>query len=131
MTTETPATGAVAWCDITVPDASALRDFYAEVTGWRPEPVAMEGYDDFNMVLPGSGEPVAGVCHARGENAALPSQWLIYIAVPDLAMSVRKALERGAEQIAGSAQAGAEGGYCVLRDPVGAVFALYQPVAAD
>jgi uncharacterized protein len=33
--------GTVAWHDITVPDAERLRDFYAAVVGWRPEPVDM------------------------------------------------------------------------------------------
>ncbi len=118
--------GTVAWCDITVPDASTLRDFYAEVVGWRPEPVAMDGYDDFNMVKPATGEPAAGICHARGSNAAIPPQWLVYITVPSLTASVAKALELGAEHLSGPTEAGDEGGFCVLRDPAGAIFALYQ-----
>jgi predicted enzyme related to lactoylglutathione lyase len=31
----------VAWQDLTVPNAEAIRDFYAVVVGWRPEPVDM------------------------------------------------------------------------------------------
>lgn len=131
MTTETPVMGTIAWCDITVEDATALRDFYAEVTGWRPEPVAMDGYDDFNMVKPETGEPAAGVCHARGNNAAIPPQWLIYITVPDLTASVAKALKLGAEHVSGTTEVGAEGGFCVLRDPAGAIFALYQLGSGD
>lgn len=126
MTTEQPAMGTIAWCDITVPDASALRDFYADVTGWRPSPVVMEGYEDYGMMKPGSDEAAAGICHARGANAALPPQWLIYITVPSLKESVEKALSLGAAHIAGSTEAGDEGGYCILRDPAGAAFALYQ-----
>lgn len=126
MTMEKPVMGTIAWCDITVADASSLRDFYAEVTGWRPEPVAMDGYDDFSMVKPETGEPAAGVCHARGVNAAIPPQWLIYITVPDLASSVARALELGAEHISGATEAGDAGGFCVLKDPAGALFALYQ-----
>lgn len=130
MTAESPVPGVVAWCDITVPDAVALRDFYADVTGWRPQPLAMEGYDDFNMMLPGSDEPAAGICHARGQNADLPPQWLIYIAVPDLGASAQKALDRGAVHLSGALEAGDDGGYAVFRDPAGAAFALYQAGAA-
>jgi len=38
--------GAIAWIDLTVPDAESLRDFYAAVAGWTPSAVAMDGYDD-------------------------------------------------------------------------------------
>jgi hypothetical protein len=32
----------------------------------------MGTHNDFNMLRPGSGKPVAGICHARGPNANLP-----------------------------------------------------------
>lgn len=122
--------GAISWADITVPDASALRDFYAAVAGWRPEPVDMDGYSDFAMISPDTGMGVAGVCHARGKNAAVPPQWLIYITVSDLRASVETALSLGATVVTGDPDAPPEGGYCILRDPASAVFALYQAPAA-
>jgi predicted enzyme related to lactoylglutathione lyase len=130
MSNDSIPAGAIAWSDITVADAEGLRDFYSAVTGWRTEPVAMDGYDDFNMISPETGEPVAGVCHARGENAGLPAQWLIYITVPDVAARVRRALELGGSVVAGDPEVSDDGGYCVLRDPAGAVFALYQTAKA-
>ena len=65
----TVETGKIGWIDITVDDATGLRDFYARVVGWKPEDVGMGDYSDFNMTMPGSGEPAAGICHARGGNA--------------------------------------------------------------
>lgn len=73
--------GKIGWLDISVKDASGLRDFYSKVVGWKAEPVDMGGYDDYMMGMPGSGEPAAGVCHARGSNTDMPRQWLIYIFV--------------------------------------------------
>ena len=35
--------GKVGWIDITVDDASGLRDFYSKVVGWQPENVGMGG----------------------------------------------------------------------------------------
>ena len=78
----------VGWVDLTVREAEPLRDFYSDVVGWRPEPVSMGEYSDFNMVDPTSGVPVAGVCHARGVNADLPPVWMVYFAVPDLDASL-------------------------------------------
>jgi hypothetical protein len=49
--------------------------------GWRPEPVPMRGDGDFNMLAPANGQPAAGICHARGPNASLPPQWLMYVVV--------------------------------------------------
>ena len=61
----TPKPGTITWQDLTVGDAEALRDFYAAVVGWTPEPVKMGDYADFTMKA--DTEPVAGICHARGQ----------------------------------------------------------------
>jgi predicted enzyme related to lactoylglutathione lyase len=116
----------IGWTDLTVPDAEGVRDFYAKVVGWRVEPVEMSGYSDFTMVSPGTGQGVAGVCHARGSNEGLPAQWLIYVIVEDIEASMRHCRELGGEVIAGPKSMGAAS-YCVIRDPAGAVCALYQP----
>jgi hypothetical protein len=76
--------GQVGWIDLTVPDAEAVRDFYQHVTGWTASPVDMGGYQDYCMNPPGAGQPVAGICHARGVNAGLPPVWMIYITVAEL-----------------------------------------------
>ena len=120
-----PKSGSIGWVDLTVPDASGLRDFYCSVTGWNSDNVDMGGYADFNM-LDADGNPVAGVCHARGGNADMPPCWLIYIVVEDIDKSVEACENGGGEIIAGPKSMGAAR-YCVIRDPAGAVCALYQP----
>ncbi len=121
-----PPVGAITWTDLTVPDADRLRDFYAAVAGWTPAPLDMGGYADYVMSQPGDGTPVAGVCHARGANADLPAQWLVYITVADLDRSMARCRELGGEVISGPRAMGA-GRFCVVRDPAGAVAALAQP----
>lgn len=121
-TTQPP--GMIAWTDLTVADAEAIRDFYEAVTGWTPEPVRMGDYSDFVMNADGQG--VAGICHARGHNADLPTQWLIYITVEDLDDSIDECVRLGGSIVA--APRGLLGGrFCVIKDPAGAVCALYQP----
>ncbi|MBK7405020.1 MAG: VOC family protein [Phycisphaerales bacterium] len=116
--------GAISWHDLTVPDAAPIRDFYSAVVGWEAEPVDMGGYADFAMTSGGS--PVAGVCHARGANADLPAQWMMYITVADLDASLARARSLGGEIVAGPKASGTAR-YAVVRDPAGAVCALYQP----
>jgi uncharacterized protein len=126
MSTST-AVGTVNWFDLTVPDAVALRDFYRAVVGWSASEVAMGGYDDFCMHPVDSSAPVAGICHARGANTDLPAQWLIYITVADLDASLVRCVESGGEVLAGQRGLGSQGRFAVIRDPAGAVAALYSP----
>ena len=127
-TDDTAQTGRVARTDLTVPDAERLRDFYVDVVGWQAAPVDMGGYADFAMHRPG-GEPVAGVCHARGPNADLPPVWLIYINVDDLDASLARCRDGGGAVLAGPRGLGDTGRYAVIRDPAGAVAALFEPAS--
>lgn len=118
--------GTIAWHDLTVENADEVREFYRRVVGWRPEPVELDGYQDFNMRLPRGRDAVAGVCHARGSNADLPAQWLMYVIVPSLDASLEACREEGGEVVAGPRGLGGSR-YAVIRDPAGAVCALYEP----
>ena len=122
---ERPEIGSITWSDLTVPNAESVRDFYSSVAGWKPQPVSMGDYDDFNMTAPASGSPIAGICHARGGNADLPPQWLVYILVEDLDVSMDQCRAQGGEVISGPKGMGGSR-YCVIRDPAGAVAALFQ-----
>ena len=122
---EFPPVGAIAWADLTVDDAPAVRDFYAGVVGWQADEVSMGDYADWSMG-PAGGDPVAGVCHARGANAGLPAQWLIYVTVPDLDHSLAECARLGGAAVTPVRDMGAYGRMAVVRDPAGAVMALVQ-----
>ena len=49
--------GTIGWIDLTVEDCEGTREFYQQVIGWEKHPVAMDGYDDYAMLPPGSKEP--------------------------------------------------------------------------
>jgi len=53
-----PEVGTIAWQDLTVENATEIGQFYAEVVGWKAEPVDMGGYSDLNMSGPDSGNPL-------------------------------------------------------------------------
>ena len=121
-----PVIGAIAWTDLTIEDAEQVSEFYAAVAGWKPEGVDMGGYNDFNMTLPDTGHPVAGICHSRGVNADIPPQWMIYVNVENLDASIRECNSRGGRVVAGPKGMGSMGRYCVIADPAGAVMALFE-----
>ena len=117
--------GTVFAVDLTVNDAAGVRDFYKGVVGWQDSPVSMGEYDDYQMKPDGAEAPVAGICHARGLNAALPPTWMIYIVVEHLEHAVAQCQALGGKVLipprpeTGNVMA-------VLQDPAGAVFTVYQ-----
>jgi len=113
------------WIDLTVEDAATVRDFYSAVVGWTTDEVDMGGYADFSMNTPGSGTTITGVCHARGVNADMPPAWMPYFTVADLDASIERCRELGGEVVVAPRTLG-EGRFCVVKDPAGAVAALYQ-----
>jgi len=119
--------GCISWLDLTVADALATRDFYAQVVGWSVQDVEMEDagerYADYNMLVD-DGSPAAGVCHARGVNLGLPAIWMIYLPVGDLAESLRLVREGGGEIIKATQETDGTYASAVVQDPVGACLAL-------
>ena len=119
-------TGKIGWIDITVDNANGLRDFYADVVGLVPDAVSMGEYDDFNMTMPASGEPVCGICNARGGNKDLPGGWMVYFVVDDVDASAAACTAKGGNILV-EPRGLAGGRFCVIEDPSGATAALYQP----
>ena len=117
--------GRVSWVDIAVPNAEKVRDFYSRVIGWTSKEHDMETYFDYEMKDPATDETVAGVCHAQGMNAHLPPTWIVYFTVANLDESLAGVSEMGGEVVGEVRGYGADR-YAFVRDPAGAVCALYQ-----
>ena len=69
---------------------------------------------------------MAGVCHARGANADLPAQWMVYIVVETIDTSRKHCEELGGKLLTPVKDMGGQGRYCVIQDPAGAVAALWE-----
>lgn len=119
------AYGKLGWLDMTVPDAESLKGFYEAVCGWTAEPADMGGYSDYTMMDTG-GDAVGGICHTRGPNADMPPGWLPYFTVPSVEQAVLQATERGGDILVGPKAVGDDGAMAVVKDPSGAMFALWQ-----
>lgn len=117
--------GTVGWIDLTVEDAAGVRDFYQNVVGWDHSSVSMDSYDDYAMHAPGDAEPVTGICHSRGTNAEMPPAWIVYFIVENLDESIQACIECGGVVVSGPRAMGKDR-YCAIKDPAGAVCALYE-----
>lgn len=117
--------GSIVWRDLTVSDADGARDFYSQVVGWDVKPQPQGEYDDYEMVATDSGETVAGVCHARGDNANLTPQWLVYVVVGSVADSAVRCEAMGGKVVDGPRLMG-DKPFCVVQDPAGAMLGLIE-----
>lgn len=122
-----PQIGAVEWYDLTVKNADKIKDFYSSVIGWKSSPVEMSDadgqYNDFNITYPDSNETVTGICHARGVNGNIPTQWLMYVRVKDVNESAQLCLQQGGRVIEEPRSMGSSQ-FCIIEDPEGAILAL-------
>lgn len=125
MSMDNPQPGQIVWTDLTVPDATAIRDFYQAVVGWEADDHPMETHTDFDIRIPGTDRAIAGICHALGPNEGIPAQWLIYIIVSDLHASLNACKARGGKVIKEMRSEGMPP-IAIIQDPAGAVTALYQ-----
>jgi hypothetical protein len=117
------APGALCWNELATRDPETAKTFYTELLGWSYQ--QMEGGMPYWIVF--VGERSNGGIRPIGDDmpAEVPAHWLPYFAVDDLEKSTASAAERGGEVLAPPMQAG-EFKFSALRDPAGAVFALYE-----
>jgi predicted enzyme related to lactoylglutathione lyase len=115
--------GKILWHDLTVENATEVRNFYKQVVGWDSENISMKDYDDYTVTSPTDGETVGGVCHAKGSNSAIPPQWLMYVQVKSVHDSVKSCTELGGKVLDGPRIMSGQQ-FCVIQDPAGAVMAL-------
>ena len=118
-----PVIGQIEWLDLTVNDASRVKNFYSSVVGWKSDDVDMGSYSDYSIHTHEGRDAVAGICHARGPNANLPSQWLVYVRVASVQESADTCKRLGGEVLDGPRRMGGSN-FCVIKDPEGAVMAL-------
>ncbi len=118
--------GTIISADLTIHGADEVRDFYKEVIGWEHVNIQMGDYSDYLMTTK-AGVPVAGICHQAGENAGLPTVWMVYFQVKDLAQSMEACRKLGGKVLREPQGEGIECGcFAVIEYPAGAICALCQ-----
>lgn len=115
--------GGVSWIDLTVEDATKVKDFYKSVIGFDVESISMGEYNDYVMKSPDEPNSQVGVCHARGSNSNIPPQWLVYFNVSDVDEAAQKCIASGGRVIKEKCDMG-DFYMCIIKDPAGAIAAL-------
>ena len=121
----TSSVGDMAWLDLSVNNATEVKDFYQHVIGWKTEEISMGDYNDYAMLSPITGDAVSGICHAQGVNNDLPAAWLPYFLVENIEQAVAQVTTNNGQLLTEIKSMGADK-YAVIKDPAGAVCAIYQ-----
>jgi len=117
--------GDMAWLDLTVANATEVKGFYQNVIGWQADETSMGEHNDYTMKSPVTGDAVSGICHSKGINSDMPAAWLPYFLVVNINDSILAVTTQGGELLTDIKLAGKDQ-YVVIKDPAGAVCALYQ-----
>jgi predicted enzyme related to lactoylglutathione lyase len=115
--------GALTWADLVTPDPDAAARFYGEWLGWTVEEIPdAQGY----RVIRNGDRPNGGMLPLRPElmGPDVPPNWMPYFGTEDLGAARARAGELGGRTLVGPIDVPA-GGFAVVADPQGAVFALW------
>jgi predicted enzyme related to lactoylglutathione lyase len=119
--------GALCWADLNSNDPEKSARFYSDWLGWTYD----TGEDGYRHIINGTdrGNMIGGIPPRMHAPPGTPSNWMPYLNVTDCKATTAKAVQLGASAIMPAELMPDVGTIAVLKDPQGAVFALYQQVA--
>jgi uncharacterized protein len=109
--------------ELSTTDLPKAKSFYGELFGWKLEDMPM-GDQTYTMI--GVGDDGVGGGMMQVPMAGMPSAWLAYVLVDDIAKSTAKAKQLGAQVMKDVTEIPNMGSFSVLVDPTGAAIALWQ-----
>jgi uncharacterized protein len=121
------APGALCWNELGSPDLDGSAAFYGELLGWTTTP--MEGADPPYLVIKTADGHTNGGIRPPAPPGT-PPFWLVYFATADIDASLDDVTRLGGSVLVGTTDIGIAK-IAVVRDPQGAVFALYDGALED
>ena len=115
------------WVELVTSDSDAAKSFYSQLFGWEYEDNPM-GPDMVYTMIKLNGKDVGGLYKMSGDMTAqgIPPHWLSYISVTNADETCEKMKAAGATIINGPFDVSTVGRMAVVKDPTGAVFAIWQ-----
>lgn len=122
-----PKHGQFYWVDLSLENPVEVLNFYQNLFGWKPFEVPMkegdENYVDYGMAIDPE-TPGGGICHNRGKNAGLPSQWIPYFHVDDVSESLQICIENGGRLVKEYLKKDGSIQFVIVNDPKGNIFGM-------
>jgi len=122
-------TGRFVWHELLTTDMEAAKKFYLPLTGWT-NAIWEGGGKPYTMWMTGN-RGLGGIMTLPPEAQAqgAPPNWLAYIATPHVDTTVARSKEMGGEVVVDIMEIPTVGKVSILKDPQGAVFAVYTPAS--
>lgn len=112
------------WDQLLTSDAARAGPFYSAVFGWRVQTVPMGPLGTYHLFKRGALD-AAGMLQMPAQ-AAAPSHWLGYVAVPDVDACALAIRELGGKLWVEPSDIPGMGRFAVAADPQGASFAIFR-----
>jgi len=109
--------------ELTTHDLPKAKEFYKALFGWQLQDTPMPDGKTYTMINVGEG---TGGGMMTAPDPGIPPHWLPYVAVDDLAASTKRAKDLGATMIMENIPVAEYGKFTILKDPTGAVIAMWQ-----
>jgi hypothetical protein len=119
--------GTFCWHELGTRDAAAARAFYCTLFGWTARDQPMPGdCGTYTLLRAGDGE-VAGMYQLDGPRfEGVPSHWMAYLWVDDVAATAGKVAALGGTVVAPPMDVPGVGDIAIAQDPTGAHFGLFH-----
>jgi len=122
-----PVPGDFCWEELGTRDAAAAKAFYQALFGWSMEDHEMPDGTGCYTMIRHQGDDLAGLYQLQGPAfAGVPSHWMSYVLVADVEAAATRVRELGGAVVQGPMDVQGVGRMAVLRDPQGAMLALFQ-----
>jgi predicted enzyme related to lactoylglutathione lyase len=112
--------------ELTTTDTGKAKTFYGALFDWKLDD--MEMAPGFTYTMIGVGEGTGGGM-MKTPAPGVPTAWLPYVLVDDVAAATAKAKSLGATVSKGVTEVMGAGSFSIIIDPTGAAIGLWQPKA--
>jgi len=121
--------GKFVWADMFTTDPAAATKFYTGLFGWTADTTSQNGRT-YTVFRNGS-RPVAGLASRPQAHAKRPSRWIGYVAVTNLASTLKLVTEAGGVIRAGAREFPDRGTQAIIADGEGSTLGLLQSASGD
>ncbi len=117
------------WFEYVTGDTQKAKGFFGELFGWTTRDIPAPELGTYSMIA--SGERTIGGYLPTPAGAPPQSHWLSHLQVASAADTAKQVESLGGKVLKAAAKMGEFGTMAVVRDPQGAVLALWQPAKAE
>jgi predicted enzyme related to lactoylglutathione lyase len=123
--------GQFVWHEHLAKDPKAAIAFYSDVVGWKTQPFAESGPEEYMMWV-GSQGPLGGVMQLPEEAAKMgaPPHWMAHVQVANVDTTAAQVKKLGGKIYKEPSDIPTVGRFAVIADPQGASISIFKPNSA-